>query len=329
MNTLNPFSAFIRRVIVAGVFMVTVALAQAQTYWTGSSINFTNPGTGATDVLTPNVTLTRGTSGGGLYNSAMEGSAVSGISPVGTEWGVGTLAGYMSNTGSVTFGPCPLEAGMSPPSKVGTTYVVHLKTDNIYLQLKLTGWGGMFGIGPKTVGYTRSTPGTVSPPPTVSITSPANGSVFAAPASEQVTANAAVSSGTVTNVQFFTNNVSCGNVTAAPFTLTPTLAAGNYALTAAATAAGISTTSTVVNISVVTPIAVKLTNPTTPSTANFKFTYSANVGLSYVIDRTTNLVSGSWVPIATNVAASNPTNYLDTHATSNPAFYRVGRLPNP
>jgi hypothetical protein len=53
------------------------------------------------------------------------------------------------------------------------------------------------------------------------------------------------------------------------------------------------------------------------------------VGLSYVVQRTTNLVSPNWVAIATNVAASNPTNFVDKNATNNPAFYRVGRLPNP
>jgi hypothetical protein len=120
-----------------------------------------------------------------------------------------------------------------------------------------------------------------------------------------------------------------GNVITPPFTLTPTLAAGSYALTAAATAAGVSTTSSVVNISVVTPVAVTLINPTNLSNPNFEFTYSANVGLSYVVDRATDLVLSNWVRIATNVAASNPTNFMDTHATSSPAFYRVGRLPNP
>ena len=169
----------------------------------------------------------------------------------------------------------------------------------------------------------------MAPPPTISITSPASGSIFAAPASEQIVANAAVSSGTVTNVQFFTNNVACGTIVTPPFTLTPTLAAGNYALTAAATAAGISTTSSVVNISVVTPVAVTLTDEKVASSAHFQFSYSANVGLSYVIDRATNLVAGPWVPIATNVAAGNPTNFVDISATSSPAYYRVGRLPNP
>jgi plastocyanin len=170
----------------------------------------------------------------------------------------------------------------------------------------------------------------VSQPPTISITNPVNNAVFAAPANVHLGALASSTSGTVTNVQFFTNGVSVGSVTTAPFALTANgLAAGSYALTASATAAGLSATSSVVNISVVTPVAVTLKNPTTPSTANFEFTYSANVGLNYEVDRASSLAPPNWVPIATNVAASNPTNYLDTNATNNPAFYRVDRLPNP
>jgi hypothetical protein len=333
MNTLKPFSTFIWRGIVAGIFLATISLAHAQTFWTGSSITFTNPGNGATDTLVPNVILTRRTidNGGGLYNAANETAPTKGISPAGTTWSKNpaTLAAYMANPTN-QFGPCPLEGPFGNPAQFdGVTWVVHLVTNNIYLQLKLNSWGGQGGFPPLNYSYTRSTPVTVGPPPTISITSPANGSVFAAPASEPITANATVSSGVVTNVQFFTNNISVGNITTGPFTLTPTLAAGNYALTAAATAAGISTTSSAVNISVVTPIAVTLTNPTTPSNTGFQFTYSANVGLSYVINRATDLVSGVWVPIATNVAASNPTNFVDIHATNSPAFYRVGRLPNP
>src|SRR5215469_2028424 len=277
MNTLNPFSAFIRRVIVAGVFMVTVTLAQAQTYWTNTPVTFTNPGNNATDILTSIVILTRATTGGGLFNIANQPNYFTGAAPpAGTQWGLGTLAGYISNPSSVTFGNCPLEAGMRPPNDIGKTYVVHLVTNNIYLQLTLNSWGGgILGGAAGSYSYTRSTPAAaVGPPPTISITSPANGSVFAAPASVKIGANATVSSGTVTNVQFFTNNVSCGSVITAPFTLIPTLSAGSYALTAAATAAGISTTSSPVNISIVTPIAVTLTNPATPSSANFKFNYS-------------------------------------------------------
>jgi len=47
------------------------------------------------------------------------------------------------------------------------------------------------------------------------------------------------------------------------------------------------------------------------------------------MQRFTNLLAANWQSLATNPAASNPVNFVDTHAFVNPAFYRVGRLPNP
>jgi hypothetical protein len=333
MKTLNLLSFTFRGIMVMVLLIAAASGVRAQTYWTGSNITFTNPGNGATDILTSLVILTRKTTdnGGGLYNAVNESSPSKGTSPNGTQWAFGTLAQYMSNPSSLSFGACPLEGPSGDPQQyINDSFVVHLVTNNIYLQLTLTAWGGQGGIPPLSYAYTRSTPAAVAPTPTVSITSPATNAVFAAPANVNITASASVSGGTVTNVQFFANNVSIGSVTAAPFTLTANdLSAGAYNLTAAATAAGISATSSVVNISVVTPVAVALSNSTAFSGTNFQFTYSANAGLSYVIQRATSLAPPDWVPIATNVAASNPTNFLDTQATNNPAYYRVGLLPNP
>ena len=172
--------------------IIAVSPAHAQTYWTGTNYTFTNPGNGATDVLTSIVMLTRnpaaGPSGGGLYNMANQPSpSVGAAPPAGTEWAFATLADYTNNPGSVSFGACPLEQGNSPGNLDGTTFVVHLITNNIYLQLTLNAWGGQGGAVPKSYTYTRSTPAVVTPPPTptVTITNPANNAVFAAPATEK------------------------------------------------------------------------------------------------------------------------------------------------
>jgi uncharacterized membrane protein len=118
---------------------------------------------------------------------------------------------------------------------------------------------------------------TVVSPLTVSITNPVSGAVFAAPANVNIGANATVSGGTVTNLQFFTNGVSLKSVQTAPFTLTASnLAVGAYALTAIATAAGISATSTVVNITVVSAPTVNITNPV--SGAVFAAPANVNIG---------------------------------------------------
>jgi len=415
MKLFKMLSISLLRGTALALLLVTAVGGKASTIWNGPNIGFFHTQeNNLQDQITANVVLTRG-AGGGLYNSATELGAVPGTSPKGTQWAVGTLA----NFSTLVYGPCPLEQGSHPPGDVGKTYVVHLTNSDIYLQLTLTNWGGAFGSGDKTFGYTRSTaPAVVAP--TVSITSPSSGAVFTAPASVNISANATVSGGTVTNVQCFANGVSLGSATLAPFNLTANnLGAGAYALTAVATAAGISATSAVVNITVISPPTVTITNPVSgavfaapaslklsasasagsgtvtnvqffvnsnpvgvataapfnfatsglaaasyslaavataagisatsavvtvtvvdpvPATfgtvarsspTEFEFTYAANVGLSYIVQRSTNLLTPDWQTLATNIATANPANFTDSNATNLPGFYRVGRLPNP
>ena len=89
-------------------------------------------------------------------------------------------------------------------------------------------------------------------PPTVSITSPAGGAAFTAPATITLDASAADSDGTVTQVQFFANGSPVGTDTTAPFSITwNNVAAGSYSLTALATDNGnMTTTSAPVSITV-------------------------------------------------------------------------------
>jgi sugar lactone lactonase YvrE len=94
----------------------------------------------------------------------------------------------------------------------------------------------------------------LGPIPVVTVTSPVNNSIFAAPANVNIAASATVAGGTVTNVQFFTNGASLGTDLTPPFVITASnMTAGFYALTAVATAGGNSVTSSAVNISVITP----------------------------------------------------------------------------
>ena len=89
-------------------------------------------------------------------------------------------------------------------------------------------------------------------PPSVSITSPAAGATFTAPATITINAAAADSDGTVSKVEFFANGTLVGTDTAAPFNVVWTnAAAGTYNLTAVATDNGnASTTSAPVSITV-------------------------------------------------------------------------------
>jgi plastocyanin len=165
-------------------------------------------------------------------------------------------------------------------------------------------------------------------PPTLAITSPKNGAVFAAPANVSIQAGVTNGSGNVTNVQFLVNNVLLTNENPGPYSaVTNNVTAGAYTLSAIAQDdAGLSATNSVA-ISVVTPITVSLTNSSRPSAADFQFSYSANVGLNYVVQKSADLLN--WTPLVTNQAASNPVLFDDLNATNSLDFYRVGRLPNP
>ncbi|MFZ0828733.1 MAG: Ig-like domain-containing protein [Verrucomicrobiia bacterium] len=164
-------------------------------------------------------------------------------------------------------------------------------------------------------------------PPTIAITNPASGTVFAEPAS--VTIQASVS-GTVTNVQFLVDANELTNEAAAPFsTVAGNLAAGSHTLSAIALDDAGATATNQVAISVVTPVSVLLSAPQPVPPAEFSFSYTANAGLSYIIQRSTNLFSPDWTTLVTNTATSTSIDFTDLNATFNPGFYRVGRLPNP
>jgi plastocyanin len=165
-------------------------------------------------------------------------------------------------------------------------------------------------------------------PPTLSITNPLSGTVFAAPANVTVKAGVTNGSGAIANVEFLQGTSVLANETTGPFSATAnSLAAGSYTLTAIASDNdGFSATNSI-NISVVTPVTVSLTNIFTLSRTNFQFTYPANIGLNYVVQRSADLIN--WTSLVTNMASSNPVVFVDSKATNGLDFYRVGRLPNP
>jgi plastocyanin len=171
---------------------------------------------------------------------------------------------------------------------------------------------------------------TANLPPTVTITNPAPGMVFAAPANVTIQASASDTDGTVTNVQFLVGANVVSNKAAAPFSaVTNNLAAGSYTLFAIASDNNGATATNQVAISVVTPVSVLLSAPQRVPPGKFRLSYTANTGLSYIVQRSTNLLSPNWTTLVTNTAGSGSINFTDLNATFNPGFYRVGRLPNP
>ena len=105
---------------------------------------------------------------------------------------------------------------------------------------------------------------TVGTPPTVLITSPANGAVFLPSTNTNITANATASDGTVTQVVFYTNGVPIGTNTTAPYSIAwNNVQPGTYSLTAKATDNyGLATTSVPVSVRVDAPPTVSITSPT-------------------------------------------------------------------
>jgi len=145
--------------LLALTFCVTFGFSQ--TIWDGPIMTFTKANNADwtqeanQDRITGNVWITR-KNNEGLFNIAQEGTFSSTISPVDTEWGAGTTA----DLGSITFEPWRDAVQGSPPGYVGADMVVHLISDDIYIDIKLLSWtqGGTGG----GFSYERSTPSTLN-----------------------------------------------------------------------------------------------------------------------------------------------------------------------
>lgn len=168
-------------------------------------------------------------------------------------------------------------------------------------------------------------------PPTVSITNPPDGATFSAPASFTLAATASdADGGTVTNVQFFQGATSLGNVTTSPYSVSVNnLAAADYTFSAVASDNAGLTATNAVTIHVVTPVPIVLSAPQFLSPTDFRFNYTANAGLTYIVQRASDLSSGNWTTLSTNIATGSPMLFDDTAVSGSLAFYRVGLLPNP
>jgi len=312
------------RILEVGLLIFAIKAAvpvSAATIWNGPNTGWAKSVATPSDPILPGVVvLTRG-GNEVMYNTVSEVGPTVG-SPADTEWGFGTLANFSTLTYK-TMDVWRAGANFNFQALIlNKQMVMHIKSQDIYMSIMFTNWG-RFGSG--TVGYIRSTAPGGGNPPTVTLTNPVSNAVFAAPASINLRANA--SGGTVTNVEYFAGTTSLGHATTAPFAVTGNLPnAGSYALKAVATAAGLSGTSSVVNITVVSPTPVTMSPPGL-SGGQFSFSYSANPGLRYVVQSSSNLVD--WVSVVTNVAGGTSVPFAAGSATKEAAYYRVGRLPNP
>lgn len=127
------------------------------TIWDGPDLTFTKAdGTDPSlaenqDRITNDVWITRGTSGGQIYNALQESSATQSSSPAGTKWALGTV----DNIEALVFNSFR-EAVGSPRDVVGKDLVLYLETEDVYLKVKFSAWsqGSTDGGG---FSYTRAT----------------------------------------------------------------------------------------------------------------------------------------------------------------------------
>src|SRR5207245_11401750 len=126
-----------------------------------------------------------------------------------------------------------------------------------------------------------------------------------APAHLTVPRTASATDGSITKVQLCAKpTLLAWTVTTATYSIIAShLAAGPYALRAIATDnGGLSSTSAVVNISVVAPVSVTLSPPLITN-GLFRFNYTADAGLRYVIENSSNLAT--WTAVTTNASSSS------------------------
>lgn len=123
---------------------------------------------------------------------------------------------------------------------------------------------------------------TPNQPPTVSLTAPANGATYVAPASVALTASAADADGTVAKVEFYAGATLLATDTTAPYSFTwGSVAAGTYSLTAVAyDNTGARVTSSAVGITVSGPAATT----TAPTAVAFHASADHAIVTSYRLD---------------------------------------------
>lgn len=144
--------------------LLASSLVVAQTTWNGPTMTFTkadnaNPALAANqDQITSNVWLTRGNDNV-LFNFVSQTAAPSSgyNSPLDTEWAEGTTANFeqLTFTDFKTSAPLGSNGKRKVTEMINKDYVLHLITDNIYIDIKITSWtSGQAGGG---FSYQRST----------------------------------------------------------------------------------------------------------------------------------------------------------------------------
>ena len=195
--------------------------------------------------------------------------------------------------------------------------------------------GVRFNVGPGNYNYTAQSVfggnwgGTVvvsaNQPPSVSITSPTNGSVFMAPGNFSFEADASdPDPNDVMDVEFWIDDAMVDDVYSAPYTTAVTnLEAGTHTLEAVVWDYSYARATNTVVVTVVNPPPVTLGNC---SFSGGKLTFQANGvldGTTNVLQRSTNLMD--WDSIQTNISDGTALSFTNS-PTGRSQFYRVMQL---
>jgi hypothetical protein len=183
------------------------------------------------------------------------------------------------------------------------------------------------GNSPLGIIYRSGTYTATNAPPTVTITSPADGSIFTSPANFNLSYNAADLDGSIAKVELYEGNVMLIARTNAPFT---NFTASNFRAgfhryhLRAYDDRGASTLSSPLRIA----IKPSQTNGvfTASGTKRFELALGTTNTGSYRLEYSTNLVN--WTSLGSTESLSNAVYFSDTGVTNHPRrFYRAVKLP--
>lgn len=197
-------------------------------------------------------------------------------------------------------------------------------TDPIYVGIAVTSHNS--GAATKAVidhfSVTQTNP-LPNQPPTVALTSPANGASFTAPANISIAATASDPENRLARVDFFSGSTRIGSVSTSPFTMTwPNVAAGTYTISAQAFDAdgGSATSST-------STIAVKIAS-TAPTTVAFQASADhATLVNSYRLDVFTAGANPQTATPVASMSLGKPTPDANGTITLNEATFLSALAP--
>ena len=215
------------------------------------------------------------------------------------------------------------DADVSVSSGV-SLYQQPLAADKLSASGSRTRWRANSVVG---LTYRRGTYTATNAPPTVVITSPADGSIFTSPATFTIAYNAADSDGTISKVELFDGNKLIYTDTNAPFA---SITGNNFAAgfhryhLRAYDNRGAATTSNPLRLAIRPSQGVGAIAGTT--TKRFELALTTTNSGSYRVEYSTNLVN--WTSLGSLESLSNSVYFSDSTITNHPRrFYRAVKLP--